>query len=258
MSAAPGHLSQETLDLLQLASLPEAAAASARAHLEGCPTCRQRFEGLTADAKHFEQFVFARSLPRVEAQVSASAGLFSGFTLKAWLPALGLASALGIVGVVSVAGGGPGTGSQTEDEVYIGVKGGGPALAVYALRGDGKPFLVSSKSTLQPRDRLRFVVRPAGMAHVMVASRDGAGVFSVYHPFGATESAQLPLGASQKLELPGSVELDDTPGVEQLVAVFSDRPFKAADVEAALRFNAAEPRLAGAHVVTLGFHKEAH
>lgn len=247
------HLSQETLDLLQLAALPPAATTSARTHLGACPSCAQRLSALEADARHFEQFVFARSLPKVEAK-ARPAGLFSLFTWKAWVPALGLAAALGVVGVmkVSVDGGGPGTGSQTEDEVYIGLKG-GPQLAVYGLHGAGEAFQVQPDATLKPKDRLRFVVRPAGAKWVMVASRDGAGAFSVYHPFGAQGPAQLT--GAPKVELPGAVELDDTAGTEQLVAVFSEAPFTAADVEAALKANPADPRVAGARVVTLTFRK---
>ncbi|MDP1822446.1 MAG: hypothetical protein Q8L48_04370 [Archangium sp.] len=246
-----GHLSSEAIDLLLLAALPTAEANEARAHLDNCDDCRNRWRELNEDKQRFEQFVFARTLPKVEARVAANrAGFFGRFKLQFLVPALGLAAALAVVATT-----GPGT--QTEDDVYVGIKGGQPqpTLEVFAVRGAGGAFPVAPGVTLQPKDKIRFVVNPAGAKYLIVASRDGAGVFSVYHPFGAQQSQ--PVAAKSKLELPGAVELDATLGAERLVAAFSEEPLSAEQVEAALKADPKNPKLPGVRFVTTEFVKVA-
>ncbi|GMU62456.1 MAG: hypothetical protein AMXMBFR34_42190 [Myxococcaceae bacterium] len=247
-----GHLSSETIDLLLLSALAAGEANEAKAHLDTCEACRTRWRELNEDKQKFEQFVFARTLPKVEARLvkeRAQGGFFERFRVMWLLPAMGVAAAA-VFGVVALTG--PGT--QTEDELYIGVKGASPSLEVVALRGETQ-FPVKSGAELKPKDRIRFVVNPAGAQYVLIASRDGAGVFTVYHPFGAAESVKLDSALPKKLELPGSVELDDTLGTEHLVAVFSSQPVKSADVEAALKADAAAPKVPNASVLTWEFRK---
>ncbi|PZR18486.1 MAG: hypothetical protein DI536_00980 [Archangium gephyra] len=245
---ARGHLSSETIDLLLLSALSADDANAARHHLDGCGECKQRWQELNEDKQRFEQFVFARTLPKVEARVAAERqGFFERFKLKFLIPVVGVAAALGVVAVS-----GPGT--QTEDDLYVGIKG-QPTLEVYAQRGNGGAFAVGGDTPLQPNDKIRFVVNPAGSKYVMVASHDGAGVFSVYAPFNANSSQ--PVEAKTKLELPGAVELDDTLGTERVVAVFSDEPLTAAQVEAALKSDAKNPSLKGARFVAREFRKVA-
>ncbi len=246
---ARGHLSSETIDLLLLSALAAPEANQAKAHLDDCSTCRTRWQELNDDKQRFEQFVFARTLPKVEARVAAQrAGFFERFKLKLLLPAVGLAAALGVVALT-----GPGT--QTEDDLYVGLKG-HPTLEVYAARGAGQAFAVSAGAPLQPKDRIRFVVNPAGARHLLVVSRDGAGVFSVYHPFGAMVSQPM-AGGQAKVELPGSVELDETLGAEVVVAAFSEEPLKVETVRAALEANPRAPKLPGVRFVVTEFTKVA-
>ncbi|MGV3621904.1 MAG: hypothetical protein ACO1OB_13860 [Archangium sp.] len=245
---ARGHLSSETIDLLLLSALSADESNAAKHHIDGCAECKQRWQELNEDKQRFEQFVFARTLPKVEARVAAERqGFFERFKLKFLVPAVGLAAALAVVAVS-----GPGT--QTEDDLYVGIKG-QPTLEVYAQRGSGGSFAVSPGATLQPSDKIRFVVNPAGSKYVMVASHDGAGVFSVYSPFNANMSQ--PVDAKSKLELPGAVELDSTLGTERVIAVFSDEPLTASQVEAALKADAKNPSLKGARFVAREFRKVA-
>ncbi len=247
---ARGHLSSETIDLLLLSALSAPESNEAKQHIDACENCRTRWRELNEDKQRFEQFVFARTLPKVEARVLAERlGFFERFKLKFLLPVLGLAVAA--AGVLSVMG--PGT--QTEDDAYVGIKG-QPTFEVFAVRGEGGAFPVAPGAELQPKDRIRFVVNPAGAKYLLVASTDGAGVFSVYHPFGAQESQPV-AEAKAKLEVPGAVELDATLGAEHLVAVFSEEPLKAEEVEAALKANAQHPKLPGVSFVLREFRKVA-
>jgi hypothetical protein len=249
---ARGHLSSETIDLLLLSALAADEANEAKAHLDACESCRTRWRELNEDKQQFEQFVFARTLPKVEARLEkerAPAGFFERFRLAILLPAVGLAAAA-VFGVVTAAG--PGT--QTEDELYIGLKGATPSMEIVALRGETQ-FPVKPGAQLKPKDRIRFVVNPAGAQYLLIASQDGAGAFTVYHPFGAAESTRLESTLPRKVELPGSVELDETLGTEHVVAVFSDAPVKATDLEAAMKADPAKPKLPNARVLTWEFQK---
>ena len=248
-----GHLSSEAIDLLLLAALSPPEANEAKQHLDGCDDCRNRWRELNEDKQRFEQFVFARTLPKVEARVAADrAGFFGRFKLQFLIPVLGIAAAAALVSTM-----GPGT--QTEDDVYVGIKGSQslqPSLEIFAVRGSGGAFVVAPGVSLQPKDRIRFVVNPAGGKYLILASRDGAGVFSVYYPFGAQQSQPLAT-AKSKVELPGAVELDGTLGEERLVAAFSDEPLTAEQVESALKADPKNPKLPGVRFVTTEFVKVA-
>lgn len=244
-----GHLSSETIDLLLLSALSADEANAAKQHLDDCPHCKQRWQELNEDKQRFEQFVFARTLPKVEARLQTERqGFFARFKLQILIPVVGMAAAAALVMAT------PGT--QNEDDLYVGIKGGQPSLDVFAVRGAGGPFQVTPQTKLQPSDRIRFVVNPAGARYLIVASRDGAGVFSVYHPFGAQQSQPV-AEKHAKVELPGAVELDATLGTERVVAAFSDEPLNASQVKEALEANPSSPKLPGVRFVTLEFVKVA-
>lgn len=237
------HLSSEVLDLLMLSALPEAEAEAAKQHLGTCATCTGKWETMQADAQRFSQFVFPRTVEKVVERTKG--GFFSRFKLTVLVPLAGLAAALA---VVATTGGG-----QTEDDLYVGVKG-EPTLEVFASRAGGSAFAVTQGVALKPEDRIRFVVNPAGGKYLLVVSRDGAGAISVYYPFGEQQSALV--ASNTKSELPGSVELDATLGDERLFAIFSNEPVSAAAVESALQAGGAL-RLPGARVVEKHFRKAA-
>lgn len=142
---ARGHLSSETIDLLLLSALSADESNAAKHHIDGCSECKSRWQELNDDKQRFEQFVFARTLPKVEARVAAARqGFFERFKLKFLIPAVGLATALAVVATT-----GPGT--QTEDDLYVGIKG-QPTFEMFAQRGDGGSFAVAPDVALQPSD----------------------------------------------------------------------------------------------------------
>jgi hypothetical protein len=207
------HLSSLTLDLLELGQLDAASSASAREHLNQCTRCAGDLAVLRDSRARFEADVFARTLPRVERRRS--------HRLWYWIlsPAL-IAAAAGVV-----------VGARPVSDVTA--KGGRPACEVFARRS-GRIFVVKDGSALTPGDEIRFVVRPAGYRHVLVASVDSAAVATIYAPYGAERSLQL-ASATDRAELPGSVRLDTTPGPERLYCLFSQRPIDAAPVLVWLR-----------------------
>ncbi len=245
-----GHLSALTLDRLLLQSLPEAEAAQARAHLGSCEGCRALFAEMEEDRKRFEAHVFARTLPKV-AERAAPRPLLERLAAL-WRFAVPLAVAGGVALMVahSVRQPGPRS-SRIDDEPELGIKG-GPSLQIFAARGESV-FAVKEGTRLRPRDRIRFVVqRDEEDGFLLVASIDAARKVFVYYPPGGTESAPVAKG---RVELPGSIELDDTLGAERVFAFFSPRPLAAADVQKALERWPSPPGL-DAKLVTLQFEKE--
>ena len=244
-----GHLSAFTLDCLLLSGLPDTEVQQARAHLDACPDCRALLDQMAADQKRFAQVVLPRTMPALRARAAAPPPFWERLA-TAWRVCLPVAAAAGValaIAFVVVR-----TGPEQVPGPDLGIKG-GPVLQVYAARGEAV-FRVEEGSHLKPGDRIRFVVeRGNADAFVLVASLDGARKVSVYYPADGVQSAPVAAG---RVELPGSTELDETPGAERLFAFFSARPLLAEDVK---RVIASWPRPAAieAHLLTLQVEKEA-
>ena len=264
---ARGHLSSETIDLLMLSALDAPTANAAKNHIDGCATCRTRWRELNEDKEKFVQFVFPRTIEKVSSRVIAPSLLERLRIIGPWKvfgPLAGTALAACMAVAIYTASGGPGT--QTEDEVYIGLKGtklaadvglkgdARIALNVIAQRASEGQFPVKQGQVLRPGDKIRFVVNPGAAKFVLIGSRDGSGTFTVYHPFGGDKSTAIERGLH---ELPGAVELDQVAGSEKLVAVFSNEPVDARSVQQAVDTNPAAPELKDAKVISLEFMKAA-
>lgn len=107
-------------------------------------------------------------------------------------------------------------------------------LLVYARKDQHTVLLDRFNRIVHPEEEVRFILTgvPEDHSHLLVASVDGAGVATVYFPYGATQSAPVP--GPGRWEVPGSIVLDETLGPERVFALFSKRPLAAKDVEQAL------------------------
>jgi hypothetical protein len=211
------HLSDLELDWLVLGG-DELAARRGGAHLAACASCRARAETLRESRDHFTARVLPRTLPALRARTRAP-----GWWRRTWLVAPALAAAAALVLMLRV-------GDRPPPDDDLRAKG-GPSLQIVARRGD-QTFRVVDGATLAAGDAVRFVVAAPRDGHLMIASIDGRGVASLYHPAGGDRSAPLPAGA--RVELPGSIVLDDAPGPERFVALWSAASLPAAPVLAAL------------------------
>jgi hypothetical protein len=207
------HLSSLTLDALELGCLDLASVQIAREHLGSCARCTSDLSVLRDSRARFDADVFARTLPVLERRRARRRWY--------WLAAPALAAAAFAVVLL------------VQPSPDVTAKGGRPSCEVFARRS-GRIFLVKDGSALTPGDEIRFVVRPAGYRHVLVASVDSAAVTTVYAPYGEKKSLKLP-SSTDRAELPGSVRLDATPGPERLYCLFSQRPIDAEPVLASLR-----------------------
>jgi hypothetical protein len=229
------HLSSFTLDALALGSLSPAESAAAEAHLQSCPRCRADRD----EAAQLRQDFSAQVLPRLGVPKRAR----RRWSWPRLIPILALPTAAAAALVLYM---------RAQGEPAIQTKG-GPMLSVYARHAD-RVFAVRDGQSLQPADELRFVVAGAGRKYVIIASIDGGGHASIYYPFAGERSVELPAG---KIELPGSVRLDETLGAERLYALFTDEPLEAADVLRALQSPDKEQQLKLlATAVILHFEKQ--
>lgn len=226
-AASPPHLGRMDLARALLAgadggSAPPAPPAVA-AHLAACERCRQALTDGRADVQRFTASVLPRTLPRVEARARRAPWL-----MPFWI-ATGAAGAAAIAALVLVVAGGGGKrssgGAPSSSSVggggdgELGVKGAGaPTFKVYAQHGNAV-IPVHDGTRLRAGDRVRFTVASGQACFVAVASIDGRGTASVYHP-------STPVAAGGVTALPDSIALDDAPGPERVYAVFSRQPIE--------------------------------
>jgi hypothetical protein len=208
-------------------SAGESPTETIRTHVEGCAACRGQLEALTSGRDAFLRArpteMFLRQVDRRAAAAPRRRWLLTA--LAACVPLL-----LVVVIVPRLVG----------DD---GVRMKGEGFRVVASRAGGAPELLASDAEVRPGDALRFAYESPEAGHLLVLELDGRGSASVFYPYGADRSA--PLAAGQREFLPGSVVLDDAPGPEWLLAVFSSRPLEAAPLLDMLRAQAgrAEPTL---------------
>lgn len=230
MSVPSPHLSTFTLDALALDALDAGGEAQARDHLAGCARCREALEAARAAREHFQRTVLPRTVSAVRERARRSSwrlGWHHPLVPRLLIPAFAAAVALLLVTRTRHV-----PGPQDADlGAELGIKG-AATLQVFASRDD-HVFPVQDGSSLAPGDRVRFVVMPAGLPYLLIASIDGAGAATVYHPPGGSESGRLDDRA--RLELPGSIVLDAAPGPERIYALFSRQAIAADQVASMLR-----------------------
>jgi hypothetical protein len=214
------HLSPADLDVLLLASSGgiggQTETAALERHLLGCPLCRDRREQRAARHAQFER----DQLPHL---LRGRRPAPARFPLRAVLAAVALApaAALALFLIGRPAERSPMTTGAPGVKGVLGFR-------LIARRGDAV-FEVPAGARLQVGDALRFVLEPVGRPYLLIASLDGKGRATIYHPFGGARSVRVP--SDGRIEAPsGSVVLDDTPGPERVFALWSDQPLQAAAV----------------------------
>jgi putative zinc finger protein len=210
------HVSALALDALALGALDQAETTQVRTHLAGCSTCRADQDAAAALRAEFATRVLPRGLPvrrpRRWPWLVFPAIAAAAVTLTLWLaprPRIAPDSDLAIKG--------------------------GASWQVFAHRA-GQTFPVHDGTPLAAGDRIRFVVVPEQATYLIVASVDGSGAITVYYPYGGDHSVAI---EGDRVELAGSIELDDAPGPERIYALLSDRPIAAETVKSRLRAVAA-------------------
>ena len=204
------HLSRLAIDVFVVGTASALEARRLEKHIADCERCRDR-----VSSARVEREVLSREVPRMRAMRARPARL--GWLRWLLAPTV-VASAVAVALLIR----------PWRPAVQIK---GGAAFQIYARHGD-RVFPVRDGAVLAPKDQLRFVAEPAGLAYLLVAYVDGAGAANLYVPFGGDQSVHLDPGA--RIELPGSIVLDSALGPERVFALFSREPLRADDVRRAL------------------------
>ncbi len=208
------HISPFTSDRLAFGTLTGAEKERVEAHLTTCVECLEAAQTAAESRAHFTRFVAPR-------------GLRGSRGLRRWWPAWIATPTLALAGLMVMLMLRPQP--RTEDG-ELGIKG-GPLFSTF-VRHAGKVAPLGNHATLHAGDELRFVAVSSDLPYLLVCSLDGAGHPSVYYPFGGAASGHI--ATQTRVELPGSVILDESPGPERLFALFSKAPIPAADATRAL------------------------
>jgi len=198
------HISALARDALALGALDRDTAAHVRDHLASCPACRDAETTAAELRAQFATRVLPRGLPVRQAPSWR------------WLVVPALAALVLLLLVLR---------QPAEPMPAFAVKG-AASWQVFANR-DGQTFSVGDGFMQADGDRLRFVVRPDSARYLLVASIDGRGAATIYHPYGGDQSASI---EGEQVEIAGSIVLDDAPGPEAIYAILSDRPIASAVV----------------------------
>ena len=206
--------------------LGEAAAeekSAIRRHMDGCPECRGHMATLENDKRayliaHPFRESAAKHLDGEKAPSRRS-------PVPRWLPAFaGLAACLALVPVVVHYSGT----AAAVGENGIRTKG-GTVLEYYVKRGE-TVMPGSAAEPYRPGDELQFVYAADKHPFVTLASIDVRGHVSLYQ---ADTAKTLSLAATpgDKQSLPFAVTLDDSPGAEFFVMIYSPGPLAGEAVE---------------------------
>ena len=183
----------------------DSSAASVQEHLAGCEDCQGYVRALDESADVFRK---QRPPELFLRQVHARAERKP----RRWWVGIGvaLAAGLALVGVLPRE-----LGRSAED---VRMKG-SPFSVVYRRAGMDAPAPVPEDFRARPGDALRFFYRAPRAGFVAVLEVDGTHRASVLYPYGQKRST--PLEKNRREPLAGALTLDDSPGPEWLVAVFS-------------------------------------
>lgn len=246
---APGCPGGLTLMLLHTGDLQGVERQAAAAHARGCERCQAVLDGLAAArtqqlAEAPFDAVFPSIEERIEALPSRDPDVVPDSAVAEWLryqwgrlrvawsrQALTYTAAAAVAAaalVLAVAqpwrDGGP---TPADDGAAVRVKG-AVALDLYTLQ-DGDVIEAEPGVVLRPGDRIQFTYTSGPLNHLIVLGVDGRGTLSRYYPERGADSLAVAPGSRVVLE--DSLVLDDAPGPEVFVAVFSDDPLQVAEVE---------------------------
>lgn len=215
-----GKCNRVLLEKYFLGEGTDAEKRGMRSHLDGCADCQGLMAKLETERRDylmvhpFREFA-AKRLPAEKAARVAS--------MPRWLPALaGVAACLLVLPFLTqrleLARNGAVQG--TEDAVRMK---GGPILEFYCKR-DGMVQAGQATEAYRAGDELQFVYGGEGYAYITLASVDAKGLVSLYRPQGESLAVSLPAKPGDRQTLPFGVTLDDSPGSELFVLIYSSQP----------------------------------
>lgn len=187
------------------------------AHLDACAWCNDRLGLLGAEteaSRHQVEMLVARAAESARASAPATRSVWPRFLLAA-----GAMAAAAAVMLVAVTGGDDGDRAK------------GSAMGFYVQR-HGEVRRGVSGDTFQPGDALRFTVSSGEGGYFLLVGIEPSGEVTAYHPYDG--EGGVPQAPGAEVALPGSLVLDETPGTEFFLGIFSSRPVRVDQVRRAV------------------------
>jgi bacterioferritin-associated ferredoxin len=230
-----GHLTDLTLERL-LHGEPD--TAEAQEHLDDCGACAQRHRALLADAAADLPPLRLPTAPVASAPAPLPDNVVPLSRERPWWSAAGglLAAAAAVLLLVNI---GPTTELPLRDPPDHFTKRSAdlPALSLEVYRSaSGDIARISSDDVVFPGDRLGFRVGSEADGHLLILGIDSTGKAYPCYPSDGTAAAIQHGGPA---EVPGAINLDDTLGIERLLAVRCPDPVPFGQLAGALEAAAA-------------------
>jgi hypothetical protein len=236
-----GHPSRLELDRLQSGELTQSSHVGA--HVAQCAECTDRLRiASEADQSYGASTFFAKEAQEVMQRAALSPPRRKRPWASVAIGIVALAASLLLVtryGLLS-----PAVGPIER------VKGNQPDLKLYRNHL-GVVSLLNDGDSVRSGDGLRFEVRVTQTAWVAIIGVDAQGTVTAYSP-SVTPATPVEPGVWHLLH--DAVQLDETPGVEQVEAVFCDHAFAVEQVVALIRSKTQMP--AGCTAVSRSLPKE--
>jgi len=210
------HVSRFVLEELHAGALDD-PGGTLRAHVEACPRCRERLDALEpADARFLERFPTEAALRRRRpASAARSRRLWPAAAFGS-----ALAAAAGVVLVLSQPARHPASPTAPTERVK------GQSIMEIAVSRADSSFQYDAQP-LRSGDVLVFSYS-SDRSFLLLLGLEGSGKARVLLPPDAR--ASMPIARGARIRLQHGIELDDYPGPERLIALFSDDPLSAETV----------------------------
>lgn len=229
MSECPSHL---VLAGFHTDDLSETRHEEIARHLSGCQECQHALASLKQNADAYDQ-----QLPRhqqalsqaLAAEVNASTSkqkpghvipLFGAPRFR-WVVPMAAAAVVLIVALASTT-----LMQSPEPSPTVAYKGEFSIRAV--ARRHSNQFAVDADTPLQENDAVRFTIQTSQAGYLLIGNLDSRGQFTVLYPDADASTGQeaFHISTPGRHTLPDSVVLDDAPGKEYFLTIFSPTSFK--------------------------------
>jgi hypothetical protein len=207
------------LDEYLAGELGAEASERASAHLASCDHCAGRRAAREAD-----QRAFLEAAPTFEAHASRVQRVHGTASGPRRRTVIAAASVLALAAAALLIVRAPRQDGETRSK-------GGVRIGFYVKRGE-QVTRGSAGQAVRAGDALRFVYSAPGDAYLALFNLDARGA-AVYFPDRSASAASVRKGSEVPLDF--SVRLDDSPGVEQVHALFCPGPFPIEPLRAELQ-----------------------
>jgi hypothetical protein len=239
-----GEISDLTLEQYALGELSRDAEVRVRAALQTDAALQARLAAIRdSDARILADYPAGRMAQAIRARLGSRVRSFPsrrvhGRAPLAWAIPMAAAVLLFVSFVAYREGVLPQLASSMTEITRM--KGARPRLSVYRKTASGAEQLAAGQAARQ-RDVLQISYTAAGARYGVILSVDGRGTVTWHLPAGAAPAAAPALAPQGEVPLPSAYELDDAPGFERFIFVYSESVFDPRAVEQAVRALAARP-----------------